>query len=201
MDLDQGGRQLAGLILDTAGRGQHDQVADLIAPFDVEQLRSLVTVLAVQVDQSAPASSATGPAAVCETAQLLEAVAGTAGLRAPGGPTTRLSRGDRSHLWSALRRPRRTGAAGAGPRDHGVHMSEAAREEAALEEEARQRTEEIRATEEATEEAAAQAAASDSGPSPDAEIAQVHRSGRQHDHTDTAAYQRPQLGRRRGPRR
>ena len=117
MDLDQGGRQLAGLILDTAGRGQHDQVADLIAPFDAEQPRSLVTVLAVQVDQSAPASSATGPAAVCETAQLLGAVAGTAGLRAPGGPTTRLSRGDRSHLWSALRRPRRTGAAGAGPRD------------------------------------------------------------------------------------
>jgi hypothetical protein len=76
-------------------------------------------------------------------------------------------------------------------------MSEAAREEAALEEEARQRAEEIRAT----EEAAAQAAAADTGPSPDAEIAQVHRSGRQHDHTDTAAYPRPQLGRRRGPRR
>ena len=75
-------------------------------------------------------------------------------------------------------------------------MSDAAREEAALEEEARQRAEEIRASEEA-----AQAAAADSGPSPDAEIAQVHRSGRQHDHTDTAAYQRPQLGRRRGPRR
>ena len=84
-------------------------------------------------------------------------------------------------------------------------MSEAAREEAVLEEEARQRAEEISAT----EEAAAQAAAADTGPSPDAdtgpspdaEIAQVHRSGRQHDHTDTAAYQRPQLGRRRGPRR
>ena len=77
-------------------------------------------------------------------------------------------------------------------------MSEAAREEAALEEEARQRAEEIRAT----EEAAAQAAAADTGhPSPDAEIAQVHRSGRQHDHTDTAAYQRPRLGRRRGPLR
>ena len=75
-------------------------------------------------------------------------------------------------------------------------MSEAAREEAALEEEARQRAEEIRATEEA-----AQAAAADTGPSPDAEIAQVHRSGRQHDHTDTAAYQRPRLGRRRGPLR
>ena len=68
MDLDQGGRQLAGLILDAAGRGEHDQVADLIAPLDVEQLRSLVTVLAVQVDQSAPAASATGPAAVCELA-------------------------------------------------------------------------------------------------------------------------------------
>ncbi|NHA01268.1 hypothetical protein G5V59_19260 [Nocardioides sp. W3-2-3] len=70
-------------------------------------------------------------------------------------------------------------------------MSEAAREEAALEEEARQRAEEIRAT----EEAAAQAAAADTGTSPDAEIAQVHRSGRQHDHTDqsgTAASQRPQ---------
>jgi hypothetical protein len=72
-----------------------------------------------------------------------------------------------------------------------------AREEAGLEEEARQRAEEIRAT----EEAAAQAAAADAGPSPDAEIAQVQRSGRQHDRTDTAAYQRPELGRRRGPRR
>ena len=79
----------------------------------------------------------------------------------------------------------------------GVHMSDAAREEAALEEEARQRAEEVRAS----EEAAAQAAAAATGPSPDAEIAQVHRSGRQHDHTDTAAYQRPRLGRRRGPRR
>ena len=76
-------------------------------------------------------------------------------------------------------------------------MSDAARQEAALEEGARQRAEEIRAT----EEAAAQAAAADTGPSPDAEIAQIHRSGRQHDHTDIAAYQRPALGRRRGPRR
>ena len=75
-------------------------------------------------------------------------------------------------------------------------MSDAARKEAALEEEARQRAEEIRATEDA-----ATAAAADTDPSPDAEIAQVDRSGRQHDHTDTAAYQRPQLGRRRGPRR
>ena len=73
----------------------------------------------------------------------------------------------------------------------------AAREEAALEDEAQRRVEEIRAT----EEAAAQAAADDTGASPDAESAQVHRSGRQHDHTDTAADQRPQLGRRRGPRR
>jgi hypothetical protein len=72
----------------------------------------------------------------------------------------------------------------------------AAREEAALEEEARQRAEEIRAT----EEAAAQAADADTGPSRDAEIAQVQRLGRQHDHTDTAANQRPQLARRRGPR-
>ena len=76
-------------------------------------------------------------------------------------------------------------------------MSEATREEAALEEAARQRIEEIRAT----ETAAAQVAAADTNRSPDAEIAQVDRSGRQHDHTDTAAYQRPQLGRRRGPRR
>jgi len=73
----------------------------------------------------------------------------------------------------------------------------AAREEAALEEEARRRAEDIRAT----DEAAAQAAATDTGPSSDAEIAQVHRTGRQHDYTDTAAYRRPQLGRRRGPRR
>jgi hypothetical protein len=77
----------------------------------------------------------------------------------------------------------------------GVHMSETAREEAPLEEEARQRAEEIRASEEAS----ARAAAADTGHSP--EIAQVHRFGRQHDHTDTAAYQRPRLSRRRGPRR
>ena len=69
MDLDQGGRQLAGLVLDAAGRGDQDHVNDLIAPLDADQLRSLVTVLAVQVDQSMPASSgATGPAAVCELA-------------------------------------------------------------------------------------------------------------------------------------
>lgn len=68
MDLDQGGRQLAALILDAAGRGEHDQVADLIGPLDADQLRSLVTVLAVQVDQTMPAAPATGPAAVCELA-------------------------------------------------------------------------------------------------------------------------------------
>ncbi|CAI9418298.1 hypothetical protein [Nocardioides sp. T2.26MG-1] len=68
MNLDQGGRQLAGLILDAAGRGQHDQVADLVAPLDADQLRSLVAVLAVQVDQTLPAAPATGPAAVCELA-------------------------------------------------------------------------------------------------------------------------------------
>lgn len=68
MDFDEGGRQLAGLILEAASGGQHDQVAELIAPLDAEQLRSLVTMLAVQVDQSAPSSSAAGPAAVCELA-------------------------------------------------------------------------------------------------------------------------------------
>jgi hypothetical protein len=47
---------------------------------------------------------------------------------------------------------------------------EAALEEAALEEEARQRAEEISATQ------AAAAQAADTGPCPDAEIAQVHRS-------------------------
>ena len=68
MDLDQGGRLLAGLVLHAAGRGEHDQVADLIAPLDADQLRSLVTVLAVEVDQTMPAAPATGPAAVCELA-------------------------------------------------------------------------------------------------------------------------------------
>ena len=74
---------------------------------------------------------------------------------------------------------------------------DAARHEAEVEEEARRRSAEISAGEAATE----RAAGMDEDCSPDAEIAQVHRSGRQHDHTDTAAYQRPQLGRRRGPRR
>ncbi len=146
MDLDQGGRQLAGLILDAAGLGQHDQVADLARPEHAQP--SLAAVIA----------------RIC-------------------GP----------HLGDQKDRRNRCRSAGS----MGVHMSDAAREEAALEEEARQHAEEIRAT----EEAAAQAAAADPPTSPDGEIAQVHRSGRQHDHTDTAAYQQPQLGRRRGPRR
>lgn len=73
----------------------------------------------------------------------------------------------------------------------------AAREEATREEEARHRAEEIRTT----EEAAGQTTTADTGPLHDAEIAQVRQSGRRHDHTDTAAHQRPQLGRRRGPLR
>lgn len=79
-------------------------------------------------------------------------------------------------------------------------MSEyAGHTEDALEEEARRRAQEISAS----EEAAAQAAAADEqGPSPDAEIAQVRRSGRHHDLSDTAAYPRPQANRRlRGHRR
>lgn len=71
--------------------------------------------------------------------------------------------------------------------------------EDALEEEARRRAQEISASEEAVAQAAA---ADEQDPSPDAEIAQVHRSGRQHDLSDTAAYPRPQANRRvRGPRR
>jgi hypothetical protein len=75
-------------------------------------------------------------------------------------------------------------------------MSEyAGHTEDALEEDARRRAQEIAASEEA-------AAADEQGPSPDADIAQVHRSGRQHDLNDTAAYQRPAASRRiRGPRR
>lgn len=65
MDLDQGGRRLAAHVLDAAGRGDHDLVAELVAPLNAPQLRSLVTVLAAQVDQTLPAADATGPAAVC----------------------------------------------------------------------------------------------------------------------------------------
>ena len=78
-------------------------------------------------------------------------------------------------------------------------MSEyAGHTEDALEEEARRRAQESAAR----EEAAAQAAAADEQGLADAEIAQVHCSGRQHDLSDTAASQRSQTGRRiRGPRR
>jgi len=56
-------------VLDVARRGDDNQAADLIAPLDVDQLRSLVTVLAVQVDQTMPAAAgATRPDAVCELA-------------------------------------------------------------------------------------------------------------------------------------
>jgi len=67
----------------------------------------------------------------------------------------------------------------------------------ALEEDARRRAQEIAAS----EAAAAQAAAADAqGPSPDAESAHVHRSGRQHNLSDTATYQRPRVsGRTRRP--
>ena len=71
---------------------------------------------------------------------------------------------------------------------------DAARHEAELEEEARRRSAEI------------SAAVMDEDRSPDAEIAEVHRSGRQHDYTDTAAYHQQQPAsvdrrRRGGPRR
>ncbi|WP_341927535.1 hypothetical protein [Nocardioides psychrotolerans] len=79
---------------------------------------------------------------------------------------------------------------------------DAARHEAELEEQARRRTEEIRAGKAAAE----QSAALDENRSPDAEIAEVRRSGRQHDYTDTAAYHQQQPAsadrrRRGGPRR
>ena len=67
-NLDEGGRHLAGRVLEAAGRGDHDNVAALIAPLDVDQLRSLVTLLAAKVDQTMPDTSGNGPAAVCEQA-------------------------------------------------------------------------------------------------------------------------------------
>jgi len=66
--LDEGGRQLAGHILNAAARGDNASIAQLIDPLDVDQLRSLVTVLAAQVDQTMPETEATGPAAVCALA-------------------------------------------------------------------------------------------------------------------------------------
>jgi hypothetical protein len=73
---------------------------------------------------------------------------------------------------------------------------------AELEEQARRRTEEISAGEAAAE----RAAVMDEDRSPDAEIAELERSGRQHDYTDTAAYNQQQSAavdrrRRGGPRR
>lgn len=76
---------------------------------------------------------------------------------------------------------------------------DAARHEAELEEQARRRGEEISAG------AAVAQQAVDEDRFPDAEIAEVQRSGRQHDHSDTGAYhQQPGPGDRRrrgGPRR
>jgi len=75
---------------------------------------------------------------------------------------------------------------------------DANREENALEEEARRRALEISASEDAT---ARRQAEEEVLPSPDEEIADVRRSGCQHDISDVAAYQRPCRERRRGPRR
>jgi hypothetical protein len=77
-------------------------------------------------------------------------------------------------------------------------MSEdAAPTQDALEEEARRHALEIAASEDASAQAV-----TERGPSPDEEIAQVRRSGRQHDRSDTAPGHRPQVDRRiRVPRR
>lgn len=79
---------------------------------------------------------------------------------------------------------------------------DAARHEAELEEEARRRSAEISAGEAAAE----RAAVIDEDHSPDADIAEVRRSGRQLDCTDTGAYHQQQPAgvdrrRRGGPRR
>lgn len=65
-----------------------------------------------------------------------------------------------------------------------IMSGDADRHEAELEEQARRRTEEISAGGAAAE----RAAVMDEDRSPDAEIAQVQRSGQQHDYTDTAAH-------------
>jgi hypothetical protein len=85
-----------------------------------------------------------------------------------------------------------------GRRDQEETMSQdAAPTEDALEEEARRHALEIAASEDASAQAVAER-----GSSPDEEIAQVRRSGRQHDLSDTAPYHRPQVDRRiRVPRR
>ncbi len=66
--LDEGGRLLAATVLAAAGRGDRSAIAELTAPLDVDQLRTLVATLAVQVDQVMPAEAASGPAAVCDLA-------------------------------------------------------------------------------------------------------------------------------------
>ena len=66
--LDEGGRLLAATVLAAAGRGDCAAIAELTAPLDVDQLRTLVATLAVQVDQVMPDDVASGPAAVCELA-------------------------------------------------------------------------------------------------------------------------------------
>lgn len=74
---------------------------------------------------------------------------------------------------------------------------DAARVEDVREEDARQRSLQIAAAEESAERAV-----EDTEPSPDAEIAYATRSGRQHDHDDTAAYARTRpRPRRYGPGR
>lgn len=68
LDEDEGGRRLAGSVLEAASRGDRSAIGELTAPLDVDQLRSLVTALAVQVDKTMPSGTASGPAAVCELA-------------------------------------------------------------------------------------------------------------------------------------
>jgi hypothetical protein len=76
---------------------------------------------------------------------------------------------------------------------------DAAHTQDALEEEARRHAQEIAASEEASAQAVA---AAEQGPPTDEEIAQLRRSGRQHDLSDTALYHRPQADRHiRVPRR
>lgn len=66
--LDEGGRLLAATVLAAAGRGDRAAIAELTAPLDVDQLRTLVATVAVQVAQVMPDEAASGPAAVCELA-------------------------------------------------------------------------------------------------------------------------------------
>ena len=62
------GRQLAGHVLAAGGRGDRDTFTALLAPLDADQLRSLVTVLAAQVDESLPDADASKPEVVCDMA-------------------------------------------------------------------------------------------------------------------------------------